>query len=374
MKLIYSISVLLMLITTVHGQIVLEPVVRGTAENDHVDVTWCWPGSPATYTNCTCYTDPQLHERVRSSVMHAGIGMLNYSYVPCDPPNYSCWCQETHGQRSLQACLEFNILSTVSGEILPTEHMTEFNWNALLNNLMITQVNGAGETQDLFLYDMHDDCEDGLLETVDFACVTDIKSHLYSTIPESGTVLTEIDVTEMLRNDLFGSGTGQDTTGFVMISSSQPGKVGFERAGVTLEIRMVTPTPLPTVAPTVTPSPTPVTWRGVKMILPGSPFTGGDLFKLRAQCMGDFEMVTAKLFVILDVYGSYWFHPGWKQSLQFEVITLNPTRPVVSFILDFIWPENINGSADGLAFWGAVTDPQTSDLIGDFDRVEFEYY
>ncbi len=132
------------------------------------------------------------------------------------------------------------------------------------------------------------------------------------------------------------------------------------------------PTPRPTV--TITPTPTPVGWTGVKLIISGDEFTSGDIFKLRAQCMGNPGDTIADLYVILDVYGNYWFHPDWSVPPDYESLNLNENHPVVSFILDFTWPSNIQGSADGLCFWGAILDPATSDLIGDFDRVEFGYY
>lgn len=108
--------------------------------------------------------------------------------------------------------------------------------------------------------------------------------------------------------------------------------------------------------------------------MPGSPFTGGDLFRLRAQCMGDPDDSDVNLYVILNINNEYWFHPGWTEMPQYETITLNPSKPVVSFILDFTWPEDVNGSVDGLAVLSAITDPQTYGLIGDFDRLEFGYY
>ncbi len=132
-----------------------------------------------------------------------------------------------------------------------------------------------------------------------------------------------------------------------------------------------TPTPSPTV--TITPTPTPADWTGVKLIISGDEFTSGDIFKLRAQCMGNPGDTIADLYVILDVSGNYWFHPDWTVTPDYESLNLNENHPVVSFILDFIWPEGVEGSAEGLLFWGAIFEPETGVFIGDYDVEEFGY-
>lgn len=134
------------------------------------------------------------------------------------------------------------------------------------------------------------------------------------------------------------------------------------------------PTKTPDYTPTPTPAPTPVLWRGVRLICPDTELTGGDQFQLRAMCMGDSEQAAADLYVILDIYGSYWFYPGWTVLPGHETIELNPLSPVDIFILDFTWPDDVSGCADDLKFWGAILDYETGGLIGDYDVVDFEYH
>jgi hypothetical protein len=133
------------------------------------------------------------------------------------------------------------------------------------------------------------------------------------------------------------------------------------------------PSQPPTNAPSSTPSPTPEPWAGVRFIMPDNELEAGDMFRLRAECRGNPEYSLADLYVILDVYGNYWFWPGWSQDIEFQTISLNPDRSIIVFILDFKWPSGDFGSADGLMFWGALLDPQNGALIGNYDHVEFGY-
>ncbi len=127
--------------------------------------------------------------------------------------------------------------------------------------------------------------------------------------------------------------------------------------------------------PPLTPTPTSTPFNaGVILVISGQMFTGGDDFSMIAQCRGDSGDSSADLYVILDVYGEYWFHPGWTQDAESELIDLDGFNPVDITILDFTWPEGDFGSADDLVFWGAILKPGTSLIIGDIDSVVFGYY
>ncbi|MCD4654160.1 hypothetical protein K8T06_09505, partial [bacterium] len=103
-------------------------------------------------------------------------------------------------------------------------------------------------------------------------------------------------------------------------------------------------------------------------------FTQGDVFKLRALCMGEPGDATADLYVILDVFGNYWFYPEWRQTPDCQRIGLKEGSGNYVFLLDFTWPEGCFGHIDGLCFWSAIFEPGTFDIIGDLDHVEFGYY
>ncbi len=346
MKLLYLALVLSMLITTVYGQIYMEPEITGNVWKHY----WFSSGYYARY-------DIRI-------------------------PEMDVYCYGTgfhHDLYSAHAVMEFPADETVYGGIFPTTQMTVSNWMAAIEVIDFEFVNGPFPN----LYQMNDEYEDGVLEINDFYSSTseDLITALHPDEP-GGTTVSSIDITDALRNDIFGAGAGDLTSGYILIAPAcdYENNCRVDHENLRITVNVSTPTPTPTQTPTITPTPTqsptstPPEWRGVKLILPGSPFTAGDQFKLRAQCMGDPDDSDVNLYVILDVYGEYWFHPGWTEIPQYETVTLNPSKPVVSFILDFIWPDNTQGSVDGLYFWGAILDQETSDLIGDFDRIEFGYY
>ncbi len=385
MKKILVSLIFLLLVLPVRAQVLLGPNDIGTVYRYHTESIICWNSSwPGPYTICS--TMVRLQDFAVIPGMAAGFAMYTeQDYIfPCETPlNSDAWCNMWEFHKTYRGVLEFDLLSTMNGQSFPTENMTTSNWAAFLEDMQVAEVWSPGQNMTMMLRDLADTLENGVVDLEDYDNPnSEIDIVLFTTIPEQGTLLPDIDVTEMLRRDLFGEGMGQDMTGFML--KMLPGetmhdkRVRFYKDLVKLRVALHTPTPAPTatptITPTITPTATPPEWRGVKLILPGSPFTGDDLFRLRTQCMGDPDDSDVNLYVILDVYGEYWFHPIWSQTPAFESIRLNPSNPVVSFILDFIWPSNIQGSADGFCFWSAILDPATSDLIGDFDRVEFGYY
>ncbi len=329
---------------SIGAQIVLEPVVTGTVMKE----TYTYFG---TYRTFYRVAGPWI------DLFDFGSGsMYEHHFVG-------------HG------VMEFPVDETVDGGDFPTFQMTASNWTARIEAIEFNHELSFAPG----LYQMNDGYEDGELNEDDFNASTleDLIAILHPGSPGEMTV-SNIDVTDSLRNDIFGAGMGDPCSGYVLKVPWGSHYMATNHDSLRISVTLnETPTPLttatPTQTPTITPTLLPPEWRGVQLILPGSPFTGGDLFRLRAQCMGDPKDTAANLHVILDVYGEYWFHPGWTEIPQYETVTLNPSKPVVSFILDFIWPDNIQGSVDGLCFWGAILDQETSDLIGDFDRIEFGY-
>ncbi len=127
------------------------------------------------------------------------------------------------------------------------------------------------------------------------------------------------------------------------------------------------PTPFPTPTPTLPP------YAGTRLSLPGSPFQAGDLVDLRAESRGGDTDYSADLAVVLDVYGEYWFYPGWSQSFDTARIQLDPGTATKTPVLTFLWPAGNFGSAFGLNFWGVIFRPETTQIIGTYDRVTFGY-
>jgi hypothetical protein len=77
------------------------------------------------------------------------------------------------------------------------------------------------------------------------------------------------------------------------------------------------------------------------------------------------------LYIMLDVYGMYWFGPCWTEDLcHYDIEDLQGHR--MMDILAFQWPD-VTGQASGLLFWGALFENDTFNLFGNIGYVSFGY-
>ena len=117
---------------------------------------------------------------------------------------------------------------------------------------------------------------------------------------------------------------------------------------------------------------------GVKLDLSQDFFEPGDMFRLDAVLLNNSgsDWTECCLFVILDVYGSYWFAPSWIAGTEgfdcYFVDLQTGSHDVLQVIPEFEWPE-VTDSASGLILYGAVTDPEITGILGDLDMVVFGY-
>ncbi|MBN1552696.1 VCBS repeat-containing protein [bacterium] len=139
-----------------------------------------------------------------------------------------------------------------------------------------------------------------------------------------------------------------------------------------------TPTDLPTESPTDTPTPftsptgTPTCPpSGVFLSLSADHFYPGNQFLLEAQvCNGERDVsLDFLLFIMLDVYGDYFFYPSWGTVLDYASLSQPPCSCSNYVIFDFMWPDT-GSEASGIILWAAVTD-EFFNLIGSYDYVEF---
>lgn len=127
--------------------------------------------------------------------------------------------------------------------------------------------------------------------------------------------------------------------------------------------------------PTPTPSPPPCIQTGVDVSMPASMFHTGDHCSCTAiVCNAEGSTISGNpLFVILDVYGSYYFAPSFNTTFD-HYLTHYPTFPVgtttVTVIPDFTWPVD-TGSANGLIWYAALTNPEMTALFGTMDSFSF---
>ncbi len=146
-----------------------------------------------------------------------------------------------------------------------------------------------------------------------------------------------------------------------------------------------TPTPIPTETPTPpptpsqtpeltqTPSPTPTypVDLGVDLTLSDTDFQVGEEFLLEATLynIGPDTYPNLPLIVLMDVYGSYFWYPGWTETFDWDPVNLSVGEQWLE-ILRFTWPD-VPGQADGITIYGAILTPDFSSILGDWDVVAF---
>ncbi len=139
-----------------------------------------------------------------------------------------------------------------------------------------------------------------------------------------------------------------------------------------------TPTPVPTATATPTESPTPVPdTTGVEIIMPSHLYTAGDTCWCIARvCNAETDPLTGyPLFVILDVFGTLFFAPDFTETPDNYLDSypqIPPGKFDVSVLRAFAWPPDA-GSARGLVWYGALTNPEMTELFGEMGRFSFGY-
>ena len=115
----------------------------------------------------------------------------------------------------LQVAVEFNLQDGTT--TLPTGDMTSNNFTARLNKLTATDSWGTG-LLNVYLYDMGDGTEDGNIDyNNDFnskqGAIIASRAHVIGGAP---AIFDNVDVTDALRNDLFGGGS-TEFSGFILL-------------------------------------------------------------------------------------------------------------------------------------------------------------
>jgi cell division septation protein DedD len=136
------------------------------------------------------------------------------------------------------------------------------------------------------------------------------------------------------------------------------------------------PTPSPRPSPTPSATPWPINL-GVRLQMPAHYFSPGDTCSLDATLYNaGGPRSNIALFVILDVYGRYWFWDDWQETLDYETIDLDTSARTIPIIPTFQWPDTGSQQAQGLAFWGAMLESNLQRVLGGddgIDRWEFAY-
>jgi len=100
-------------------------------------------------------------------------------------------------------------------------------------------------------------------------------------------------------------------------------------------------------------------------------FHAGDPFGLTTVVTSTGPEFLVDEYLLLDVYGSYWFYPGWEQNIDFDRRYVEPGTKYTT-IFSFTWPE-VEGRVTGIKFLYLMTKPQTYVIISNVAQVEFSY-
>lgn len=78
------------------------------------------------------------------------------------------------------------------------------------------------------------------------------------------------------------------------------------------------------------------------------------------------------LFVLLDFYGEYYFAPSFSRYDWLE-LTYTAGSNQIEILPTFQWPTNA-GSATGIVWYAALTDPEVSSLVSNLDSFSFGWH
>jgi len=110
---------------------------------------------------------------------------------------------------------------------------------------------------------------------------------------------------------------------------------------------------------------------GVRIYMPLKYYRAGDeCFCDVYVCNPDDETYTdTPLFVLLDVYGEFYFAPTFT-GVDFYVEDVVPGETLVSVIPHFIWPEGISPVSD-IIWYAAMTNKSITEILGEWDMFIF---
>lgn len=138
-------------------------------------------------------------------------------------------------------------------------------------------------------------------------------------------------------------------------------------------VSSATPTPELTPSPTTTPpTATPRPQVVVELALNQSVYYPGNQFQLVCHIENPGDTMDVEEYVILDVFGSYWFWENWTPALDFRLVTLPAQGDFNTMILNFSWPEGA-GTLNGINLWAACLEPGTMTALSNIEMITFGY-
>ena len=120
------------------------------------------------------------------------------------------------------------------------------------------------------------------------------------------------------------------------------------------------------------PTPTPVCDSiGSMVYMPSDLFHPGDLCEVKVILCNPDQVVynDVPLFVVLDVFGTYFFAPSFSE-FDHLVVNLTPGLLEVQILPPFTWPSGV-GSASNILWYAGMTTPEMTELFGTLGIFQF---
>ena len=340
---------------SVFCQIILEPVATGSRIEIRQSCTATLYMYPSyTYT----YTFSRSHWSYNLPIL--GVCESHFEEYRTINPWRTCHYTRHVNQ---EAGLEFEIHHTANGSPFPVSGMTAYNWKAYLTDLRLREATHKGVKQPLHIMNMTDTSEDGLPTGTAEGSQRII---LYKYVPDMNLPLRQVDVTEWLREDLFGDHQEGITTGFMLCTDL------FVKCWVRVDeesprIKIV-------LIPTPAPTDTPTGEIDLTICCPDGPFSSGDEFYMTVTINNrlDHSVINPGFFNLLQIDDLYWFYPSWNRTTDYETIeSLEPGLTIESIIEPFFWPD---GAGVGNAvIWTCLVDSELSHILGSPDYRFFSW-
>ena len=101
----------------------------------------------------------------------------------------------------------------------------------------------------------------------------------------------------------------------------------------------------------------------------------GEPFWVTGELWNDVEpMHGVPVFFLLEVYGSFWYWPGWElERVDYELRDVPVGMTEISVIERFTWPDTGDEAMDNLWFYGAMLNPEMTEILGEYDAVRWGY-
>jgi hypothetical protein len=120
---------------------------------------------------------------------------------------------------------------------------------------------------------------------------------------------------------------------------------------------------------------------GVRIELPTNNVHPGETFWVSGYLDNpDGPMSQIPVLFLLDVFGSYFFWPSWRQyappestDIDFEIHDIQSGTTQIQVLPSFSWPDTGAGRIESLYFYGAMLNQQMNALLGGMAVVEWGY-